>query len=84
MPVDTLDAAHALPAATGVAMAVVPETLPPSLHAGAPPFDERDLIPFLATGDDSRRAAPSHTDMVRRFEDDLARATTEAGVELES
>lgn len=84
VPVDTLDAAHALPAATGVAMAVVPETLPPSRQAGAPPFDERDLIPFLTTGDDTRRAAPSHTDVVRRFEDDLARAAVEAGVELES
>jgi hypothetical protein len=84
VPVDTLDAAHALPAATGVAMAVVPEAMPPSLHAGAPPFDERDLIPFLATGDDTPRAAPSHTDVVRRFEDDLARAAVEAGVEMES
>ena len=83
LPTDTLEAARALPAIAGEALAPVAAALSAVARAGAPPFDEPDLIPFLTAHDDTRSAAQRHADAVRRFEDDLARAAVEAGVELE-
>jgi hypothetical protein len=83
LPVEALEVAP-LPAAAGAAMSIVPAAPPAVPQPGAAPFEERDLIPFLTTHDDPRAATPWSADVVRRFEDDLARAAIEAGVELES
>jgi len=61
-------------------VAVEPAALP---QRSSPPLDERDLIPFLTTRDDTRAAAPWSAGVARRFEDDLTRAAIEAGVDLE-
>ena len=73
-----------LPAADGAAMSIVAAAPPAVLQPGAAPFDERDLIPFLTTRDDSRAPAQSNADAARRFADDLMRAAIEAGLDLES
>lgn len=83
LPVEALDTARLLPASSGIAMPVVavePAAVP---QRSSPPLDERDLIPFLTTRDDTRAAAPWSAGVARRFEDDLTRAAIEAGVDLE-
>ena len=83
LPVEALDTSRLLPASSGIAMPVVavePAAVP---QRRSPPLDERDLIPFLTTRDDTRAAAPWSAGVARRFEDDLTRAAIEAGVDLE-
>ena len=81
LPVEGLEVPR-LPAAAGAAMSIVAAAPPAVPQPGAAPFDERDLIPFLTTSDDTR--ARPDADVTRRFADDLTRAAIEAGVELES
>ena len=83
LPVEALEVAP-LPAAAGAPMSIAAAAPPAVAQRGAAPFEERDLIPFLTTNDGPRAATPWSADVVRRFEDDLARAAIEAGVELES
>jgi hypothetical protein len=83
LPVEALEV-KPLPEAAGAPMSIAaaaPRAVP---QQGAAPFEDRDLIPFLTTNDGPRAATPWSADVVRRFEDDLARAAIEAGVELES
>jgi len=83
LPVEALEVAP-LPAAAGAPMSIAAAAPPAVAQRGAAPFEERDLIPFLTTNEGPRAAKPWSADVVRRFEDDLARAAIEAGVELES
>ena len=83
LPVEALDTSRLLPAGSGIAMPAVAAEPPAVPQRSAPPLDERDLIPFLTTRDDTRAAAPWSAGVARRFEDDLTRAAVEAGVDLE-
>lgn len=83
LPAEALDTSRLLPVGSGIAMPVVAVEPPAVPQRSSQPVDERDLIPFLTTRDDTRTAAPWSAGVARRFEDDLTRAAVEAGVDLE-
>jgi hypothetical protein len=83
LPAEALDTSRLVPISSGMAMPVVAVEPPAVPQRSSPPLDERDLIPFLTTRDDTRAAAQWSAGVARRFEDDLTRAAVEAGVDLE-